>query len=313
LTTLAFLTVVVAAARPANAADPTMSECLSANETAIKLRSDHKLRQARDEALVCAASSCPGEVREACQKRVTELNTAIPSIVFEVKDTSGSDVSAVVVTMDGQPFAASLGGTAIPVDPGDHTFSFAAAGQPSMEKHVLIYEGDKGRRERIQLGAAAAVPASVGFDIAASRAGDAVRDSTRDPATTGSASSELGTQKIVGLALGGVGVVGIGVGSALGLLTVSAWSGVKNACGSGGASSCAASNPSTVTSDHNTAQTDGAISTVAFIAGGVLFATGLVVFLTGGHHGREESPASAVAVVPSVGPGQARVALTGTF
>jgi serine/threonine-protein kinase len=170
----------------------------------------------------------------------------------------------------------------------------------------MIYEGDKGRRERIQLGAAAAVPPP-----SASTSMVPAVPAPETPATTGSPSSELGTQKIVGLTLGGAGVVGVGVGSVLGLLTISAWSSVKNACGPGGTTSCAASNPSTVTSDHNTAQTDGTISTVAVIAGGVLFATGLVVFLTGGHHGHEESPA--VAVVPSVGPGQAGVALIGAF
>jgi hypothetical protein len=297
------------ATRPARAADPKMSECLSANESAIKLRGEHKLRLARDQALVCAASSCPGEVREVCQKRVVQLNTAIPSVVFEVKDASGNDVSAVAVTMDGQPFAASLSGAAFPVDPGDHAFSFEVAGQPSVQKRLVIYEGDKGRRERIQIGGAHAAPTPAPETAPAPLAATPLETS----AATGFPSSGLGTQKIVGLTLGGAGVVGVGVGSVLGLLTISAWSSVKTACGSGGAGNCSASNPSTVTSDHNTAQTDGTISTVAFIAGGALVATGLVVFLTGGHHNHEESPAPTVAVVPSAGPGQAGFALSGTF
>lgn len=305
----ALLTILSASTRTAFAADPTTSECLSANESAIKLRDDHKLRQARDQALVCAESSCPGDVRESCQKRVTELNMAIPKIVFEVKDASGNDVSAVAVTMDGQPLATSLSGIAIPVDPGDHTFSFTAAGQPSAERHLVIYEGDKERRERIQL--VSAVPPPPAQEVAPVPPVAATPPETST--STGWASSGLGTQEIVGLTLGGAGIVGVGVGSVFGLLTLSAWSSVKNACGPGGASNCAARNPSTVTSDHDTAQTDGTISTVGFIAGGALVATGLIVFLTGRHHGHEEAPAPSVAVVPTVGPGQAGLGLSGAF
>src|ERR1700689_444080 len=100
LTTLALLTLVGPPTRSASAANPTMSECLLANENAIKLRREHKLRQARDQALVCASSSCPGEVRDTCQARVRELSTAIPTVVFLAKDSAGQDVVAVRVSMD---------------------------------------------------------------------------------------------------------------------------------------------------------------------------------------------------------------------
>jgi hypothetical protein len=288
-----------------------MSECLSANDNAIKLRGDHKLRQARDQALVCSSASCPGEVRDACQLRVKDLNAAIPTVVFEVKDPSGNDLSAVVVKMDGQPFADHLDGTAVPVDPGDHAFSFAAMGQPEVDKSVVIYEGDKSRRERIQMGGSLASPPPASTLPAPAPLVMAPSSETQpipQPTTTGRS-----TQKVIGLTLGGVGVVGIGVGSVLGLLTLSAWSSVKNACGSGGPSNCAASSPSSVTADRNAAETDGTISTVAFIAGAGLVATGLVVFLTGTPHGDKENPSPAMAVVPTFGPSQAGVALSGAF
>ncbi len=48
---------------------PTMAECLAANESAIRLRSDHELRQAREQTLVCASPTCPAEVHNACQPR----------------------------------------------------------------------------------------------------------------------------------------------------------------------------------------------------------------------------------------------------
>jgi hypothetical protein len=41
----------------ARAADPTIADCLTANNRSIDLRHDHKFRAARAQLLVCAASS----------------------------------------------------------------------------------------------------------------------------------------------------------------------------------------------------------------------------------------------------------------
>ena len=278
-----------------------MSECLSANDAAIKLRADHKLKEGRDRSLVCAASSCPEEVREVCEERVKVLNAAIPHIVFEAKDPSGNDLSAVTVTMDGQPFVAGLDGTAIPVDPGAHAFTFTVAGLPVVEKRVVIYEGDKTRRERVELGGQAAA------QPAAPVTPPQVRGAATPP------SGGLGTARVVGLTVGSAGVVGVGVGAAFGLVAVGAWSDVKTACGPGGASRCARSSQATVLSDQSSAQTDGTVSTVAFIAGGVLLATGAVLWLTGGHHGHERAPDPAVSLAPTLGPDQAGFSLRGAF
>ncbi len=72
-------------------------------------------------------------------------------------------------------------------------------------------------------------------------------------------------------------------------------------------------NQLSVTSDQSSAKTDGAVSTVAFIAGGVLLATGAIVFFTGGHRDQGASQAPAIAVAPAVGPGQAGLLLGGAF
>jgi hypothetical protein len=116
--------------------------------------------------------------------------------------------------------------------------------------------------------------------------------------------------KNVGLGLGVVGVVGVGVGSVFGLLSVSTWSKVTSACGSGGPSACVTKNPGAATSDHDTAQTEAAVSTVAFIVGGVFLAAGAAVLLTGVHHGNGDP---SVALAPAMGPGEAGLALHGAF
>jgi hypothetical protein len=292
---LAILVAAGAVARPAAAAGPTMAECLAANESAIKLHADHKLIQARDQSLVCAAPSCPARVSEVCQARAMNLTATIPTIVFEVTDPSGNVVTEVDVTMDGQPFAARLDGRALTVDPGDHLFRFAMPGEAKVERHVVISEGDRIRHEKVQLGSAPVAP------LVAPAA----------PTAQSRRSTGLGTRGVVGLTVGGVGAVGLGVGTVFGVMAMSAWSDVKSACQPGTPSRCPITDQPAASSKQSTAQTDGAISTVGFIAGGVLVATGAVLFLTGRH--REGSTAPTVAVAPTVGPGQTGFSLTGAF
>jgi hypothetical protein len=68
-----------------------------------------------------------------------------------------------------------------------------------------------------------------------------------------------------------------------------------------------------VTSDHDTAETDGAISTVAFVAGGALVAAGLFLYLTGGPSDGQASTTTGIAVEPTLGPGHAGFSLSGGF
>src|ERR1019366_8465548 len=97
-------------------------------------------------------------VRDACTKRLDELEKAQPTIIFRAKDASGQDVSAVKVTVDGRPLADKLDGTALPVDPGDHVFTFTTADQPPVTKTFVIGSGEKERREPVIFGGAPASP-----------------------------------------------------------------------------------------------------------------------------------------------------------
>ena len=67
----------------------------------------------------------------------------MPTVVFEAKDAAGAIVFAVKVKMDGDLLAERLQGSALPIDPGEHTFTFEVAGRPSVEKHLMIFEGEK--------------------------------------------------------------------------------------------------------------------------------------------------------------------------
>ncbi len=253
-------------------ADVTSDQCIDANAKAQGLRRDGKLTASRAQLQICVDTHCPAMVRDDCARRLDELDRLQPTIVFDGKDPAGGDVSAVVVTVDGRHWVDKLDGSPLAVDPGAHTFTFQAAGQPLVTRTLVVKEGEKGRIERVVLGTAppSAPPAAVVVAVAPGR--DALSSSPpREPA------HRLGTRKVVALALGGVGVAGIAAGSVFGLLASSAWNSSKGACSQ---ASCPASTRPQAVKDHDTAMTDGTLSDVAFIAGGALLVGGVALFFT---------------------------------
>jgi len=143
---IAFLLIVSSA----RATEPSKRECVAANEAGQDLRRAGRLRDAKQQLAMCVATACPPAVRDDCTDRLRELEKAAASIVFEVKDAQGNDLSAVSVTIDGQPLVTKLDGTAVDVDLGEHTFRLEAERQ-SVEKTLVIREGEKDRHERIVL------------------------------------------------------------------------------------------------------------------------------------------------------------------
>jgi hypothetical protein len=310
------MAVLVAAAPlvPATAvADMTKAQCVDANTAAQDLRREGKLTAAREQLLKCADPSCPGIVRDDCAKRLDELNMAQPTIAFEVKDASGADVFAVSVTLDGRPWAGSLEGKALPADPGKHVFVFTTAGHVPVARTVVLTEGEKGRRERIVLEGPGAAPAAPGVPLAVPNAATA---STPGAAPVGSAGTDaapspargLGAQKVLGLVVGGVGAAGLGLGAIFGTMTLSAWSNAKSACG-GNPSAC--THVASGESYRSQAEGDATVSTVGFIAGGVLLAVGAAIFVTG--RSPQTAATTGLVVLPSAGPTGAGLAMRGSF
>jgi hypothetical protein len=262
LAVAAFVIVLGGASPRARAGDPTTLDCLTANESALTLRNQHALRAARAQLLMCSAASCPADVRNECIRRVGEVNEAMPTIVLEAKDASGHSLIAVTVKMDDELLAPRLEGTALSIDPGPHTFTFAVAGQAPIEKPLLILEGEKDRRERV-------VFESVGKPEPA-RTLDA-SDLAASP-LTGGGPSRLGVQRTVGLALASAGVVALGVGATYALVAISRRDTASAAC----PDRC--TDPSGVDL-WNRARSAGDVATIAFVAGGAAVVGGVAVWL----------------------------------
>ena len=265
-----FLSVALSSVQT-RAAGPTPAECLSSNESSIKLRKEHRFRESREQLLVCAALACPSEVRSECERRIVEVNGLVPTIIFEPKDAAGSDLPGVTVHVDDQTTPIKLEGTPIALDPGAHMFHFRSAAGDAVERTLIIQEGEKGRREVVPFGKAAEhVGPALGRPLSPT-----IADSLADRSSA--ATSRGNGQRLAGWVVGASGVVGFAIGSVFGALALADASQQKNACAPSG---CAEPNHSQAANDHNNAVSAGTVSTVGFIAGGVLLVGGVTLLLT---------------------------------
>jgi hypothetical protein len=258
----------------AHAAEPDKMACISANDSAQDLRRAGKLREAREKLVLCGSTSCPELVRQDCSQRLAEVDGVMPSIVFEAKDAAGNDVAAVTITIDGQPV--DKPGMPVQADPGEHRFVFEAEGLLRTEKTIVVREGERERHERVVLG----------------------RSAAQVPMAPAPSSSDGGTQRTFAFVLGGAGVVGLVVGSVLGLVSKSSYDhALQTECGNN-PNGCS---PQGI-QDGQSAHGQAAASTVAFVAGGVLLGAGAVLYFT--------APNASVSVGTSVGSERAGIMAT---
>jgi hypothetical protein len=267
--TLAFWTWAGTAA----ADEPTVRECISANETAQDFRQAGRLGEARKKLALCVSASCPGPVRKDCARRLGEVDAAMPTLVMEVTDDAGHDLDAVRVRSDGQPFADRLDGTPIAIDPGEHRFTFEAAGIATAEKTILVHERDKGRHERISLSPATVRPANAASTSALPNAavapavgGQANAPSQHRIGATSARGTGMPTFALVAL---GVGAAGWVVGIAAGIAGDSKHAALEGECQANG--DC----PPTAQPDIDGFHSLKTASTVGYIVGFVAIAGGV--------------------------------------
>ncbi len=229
-------------------ADDARKACAMSYESSQVLEKEGKLRGARVEANSCGAAACPGFIRDACQKLLSDLDAVQPTVVFSVQDASGADLTDVKVELDGQPFLDRLGAEAVPVDPGEHTLRFVRDGAPPLEQHVLIRTAEKNRILRVTFTqasspsaatvaatpapaagqtrgplwpslvvggvGAATVVASVVVGVSGQSSANDLRTSCAPHCSSASVSS-VNTRLVASDVLTGVGIAGVAVGAVL--------------------------------------------------------------------------------------------------
>ena len=126
--------------------DTRKVSCARAYEMSQRLRQEGRLKQAKEQALICAQPACPAVLVGDCTDWMLQLERAVPSVVVEVRDASGRAISDVSVSVDGQALTSALDGRALTLDPGQRLFKVTLPGGRSLARTVIVTEGQQGQR-----------------------------------------------------------------------------------------------------------------------------------------------------------------------
>ena len=206
------LLLALAPVASAESAAETKKACVLASTEGQVARDDGKLLEARKSLLACARDECPAVVRKSCAEWLSDVEERMPSAIIRVLDASGSDVTDVSVSVDGEKIA--LDGRSINLEPGQHTAQLEAADGTKTEHKFLLAERQKSRIIDLHAAPASAEPgpAKVSADVSA------------QPPTHGF-SPPTGAW-----ILGGVGIVALGSFSYFGLTAKHQLSTLQNSC-----------------------------------------------------------------------------------
>jgi hypothetical protein len=231
------------------------------------------------------------QVLEAKLNRVTI--TVAPSV----------PLSGLQVLRDGLPVEREELGVAVPVDPGDHTVVVSAPGHAARTFNAHV--GPEGQTATVSVDSlgpsttaepkatpAPPPPAAVPPPAVAPSPAAAGSPTASSPETAAPAPEDPGkTRKWIGVAVGGAGIVGIIVGGVFGAIAESKLT-QSNSSHCDSTDHCDA----TGLGLRQDAKSAANVSTIAFVAGGVLLAGGVVLYLTA-----PRAPSgSAIVVAPAV-------------
>ena len=238
------------------------------------------------------------------EKRASDHAAALEKVLsrLTVRLAPGAQApsdSSLKIRRDDTTVNSSLLGTAIPVDPGNHTIEASAPGKKPFRASVDV--GANGDRKEI------VIPALEDLPPAAPTAAPVADAAATAPAFSDGRSGS--GQRTLGLTLAAVGVASGIVGVVTGIVAISKNSSAQSICPNAGA--CPSQD---AVNDGSTAHTFGNVSTVTLIAGGALAAGGVLTYLLA-PRGSSPTAASATGFTasPLVGHGQAGLVFASHF
>jgi hypothetical protein len=242
-------------------------------------------------------------------KTATERASALEAELSYLRVTVPPTLAQVEITVvrNGIVVPRDLYGVEVPVDPGTIEVKATARGREEFSESVTLTAKD---RKTVTLSGLAPIPgaeleqspANAGTTAPMGQAGTGAPATTSGAVTTDSLKHEPGMGRLLPIALGAAGVVGLGVGTVYGLKAMSKNSDAEKTCSG---ATCSDRAGVELTEEAKDA---ALISNVAFGAGTVLLAAGVVLFVT---LPSEES--KTVALAPVIAPGGGGVSLSGAF
>jgi hypothetical protein len=265
--------------------------CAAAYETGQEMRNRGEFLRAREQLVMCARPTCKDWMVAECTKWLDELDRRQPTIVLTAENERGELIDLVkVLDESGRSIAEGATGRAIALDPGPHQLTFVARDGSKVVVLKMIQEGQQ------------AVPIKAVFDPvkpahAAKPAGPA-----KDSASPGEKPASSSPWRTAGFVSLGAGVVGLGVGTVFGLV----------ALGKKSSANCDSSN---LCDPGTTSGIEGAAlgSTVGFVAGSVLVASGLALLVFGPNKGPERAGSAELRVTPVASPNGSSLVVGGSF
>jgi hypothetical protein len=221
------------------------------------------------------------EREKVARERAAALAPKLTKLAINVP--AGAQVAGLVVLRNGTVVREGQWGTAVPVDQGPQSIEVSAPGKLSWQTQAQAT--GEGKTTSVDVPPLVDAPAAVAQPASASPA--PVASSGPPAAAAAPASPSRGNpQRIAGIAVAGLGVVGVALGAVFGASALS-----KNSDANTG--HCAGNRcDSTGVSLRSDAVHAGNLSTIAFVAGGVALAGGAVLWFTApSSHGIQAAPA----------------------
>ena len=197
------------------------------------------------------------------------VDTLAPQLSYLTLSLAGTAPPGLRVTRNGSALPLASLGVALPVDPGEHRIEVSAPGHASWQRALLVKPGPGAHNVR--------VPALEKLPV------EATRPSRVAPADDGSWS----TQQTAGAVTGAAGALSVLLGAGFGVYAKVEGDRSKREefCPNDGHNGCT---PEGV-DIRERARAFGTASTVTFVAGGVLLATGVTLWATAARPARERA------------------------
>ncbi len=223
-------------------------------------------------------AGAPAAFQNAVESARTEMASVSPKIGAVVITVTGADNPK--VTVDEQPFPNAALGVKRAANPGVHVIRASADGYKTADARVTVTEAGTATAnltlEKDLNAAVAALPptgpaaGTVPSNGTGTGTGPAPASNLSPPPEPSGGGSSV---KTIGLVLMGVGGAGLVVGGITGVMAMGKHSDLEKECPGGKCTSLRQS-------DVDSYKSLGTISTIGFIAGGVLAAGGAVLFFT---------------------------------
>jgi hypothetical protein len=233
-----------------------------------------------NEALTLAERAGDTAAAELARGQMADLKPKLSSLTIGVP--RAAVVAGMEIALDGEPIPDAVWNTPLPVDPGEHEIVVKVpAHRPWSTRAVVTGVGTRST-----------------VSVLARLADEP------GPATDLPARASPGATPILAAVAGGLGLVGLGVGTAFGLDAMSHKSQYQQHQVDG---RCIDEQCVTLSSE---AVTSATASTIGFVAGGALMAGGLVLWLVAPGRGAE---GPGIALAPVAGPQTAGVGVSGSW